>query len=444
MKSPKKKIGIGLLGLGTVGSGVVELLEKNRVHIESRVGASLEIKAALVRDASKARVGVPSTVKVVTEAKEILEDPQIDLVVELMGGFEPARQYILDAISRGKHIVTANKAVLAKYWDEIFQSAHDKNVDVYLEAAVGGGIPCIQAINDGLAANRIHELTAIINGTTNFILTGMAHYGQTFEKSLKDAQAKGYAESDPSFDIDGMDACHKLAILSSIAFDQRVRIEDIYLQGIRGITKADIDAARTEMGCTVKHLAIARSRDEHGLEVQVVPCLIPLDHPLASVEGVYNGIVVAGDAVGRVLLSGRGAGKMPTASAVISDIIYIARNIAVGVAGRVPAVAYDVDRVQTRRIVPSDEIRNRFFLRLTALDQPGVLARIANVLAEHSISISSVAQNERQKGSSVPVYLSTYTTTEKAMHDAVRAIEALPPVKAGTLLMRLELPENVG
>ena len=438
----KKKIGIGLLGLGTVGSGVVELIEKNRVHIESRVGASLEIRAALVKDASKPRPGVPSGVKLTTKAADIFNDPEIDLVVELMGGFEPAKSYILEAISKGKHIVTANKAVLAKHWDEIFQAAHDKNVDVYLEAAVGGGIPCIQAINDGLAANKISEITAIINGTTNFILTGMAHYGQTFEKALKDAQAKGYAEADPSFDIDGNDASHKLAILGSIAFDQRVKIEDIHLQGIRGITKADIDAARTEMNCTVKHLAIARSREDHGLEVQVVPCLIPADHPLASVEGVYNGIVVTGDAVGRVMLSGRGAGKMPTASAVISDIIYIARNIAIGVAGKVPAVAYDVDMVESRRIVPADEIKNRFFLRFTAVDQPGVLARIASILAEHGISISSVAQNERQKGSSVPVYLSTYTATEKAMGEAIKAIEALPAVKAGTLVMRLEMPEN--
>jgi homoserine dehydrogenase len=442
MATRKKKIGIGLLGLGTVGTGVVELLEKNRVHIESRVGAQLEIRSAVVKDVSKARPGMPSNLKITNKVSDVTNDPEVDLIVELMGGFEPARTYILEGISKGKHIVTANKAVLAKHWDEIFQAAHDKNVDVYLEAAVGGGIPCIQAINDGLAANKISEITAIINGTTNFILTGMAQYGQTFEKSLKDAQAKGYAESDPSFDIDGMDACHKLAILSSIAFDQRVKIEEIHIQGIRGITKADIDAAKTEMNCTVKHLAIARSREEHGLEVQVVPCLIPHDHPLASVEGVYNGIVVTGDAVGRVMLSGRGAGKLPTASAVISDIIYIARNIAVGVAGKVPAVAYDVDRVESRRIVPYDEIKNRFFLRFTAVDQPGVLARIASILAEHGISISSVAQNERQKGSSVPVYLSTYTATEKSMGEAIKAIESLPAVKSGTLVMRLEIPEN--
>lgn len=440
----KKKIVMGLLGLGTVGSGVVELLEKNRRHIEARVGAELVIKTALVKDAGKARNNLPAGLRVTTKASDILDDPEIDLVIELMGGFEPARAYILEAISKSKHIVTANKAVMAKYWDEIFQAAHDKSVDVYLEASVGAGIPCIQAINDGLAANKIQELTAIINGTTNFILTGMAHYGQTFEKSLKDAQAKGYAEADPSFDIDGTDACHKLAILSSIAFDQRVRIEDIHLQGIRGITKADIDAARTEMNCTVKHLAIARARDDAGpgLEVQVVPALIPLDHPLAGVEGVYNGILVTGDAVGRVMLSGRGAGKMPTASAVISDIIYIARNIAVGVAGKVPAVAYDVDRVESRRLIPADEIRNRFFLRFTAMDQPGVLARIATILAEHGISISSVAQNERQKGSSVPVYLSTYMAQEKAMREAVEKIETMPAVKQGTLMMRLEIPEN--
>ncbi len=442
MAKVTKKIGLGLLGLGTVGSGVAELLVKNRQHIESRVGASLELRWALVRDSGKVRSVLPPGMRVTTNADDVLNDPDTHIVVELMGGFEPARDYILRAIAKGKHVVTANKAVLAKHWDEIFQSAHDKGVDVYLEAAVGAGIPCIQAINDGLAANRIREIQAIINGTTNFILTGMASYGQTFEKSLKDAQAKGYAEADPSFDIDGTDAAHKLAILSSIAFDQRVRIEDIYVQGIRGITKADIDAAKLEMGCTVKHLAIARARDDESLEVQVVPALIPRDHPLDSVEGVYNGILVTGDAVGRVMLYGRGAGKLPTASAVISDIIYVARNVAVGVAGKVPSVAYDVDRVESRRITPHDEIRNRYFLRFTCLDQPGVLAAIANILSEHGISISSVAQNQRQKGSSVPVYLSTYTAKEKAMRDAIVKIESLPAVKQGTLVLRLEIPEE--
>ncbi len=439
----KKKIVIGLLGLGTVGCGVVELLERNRQRIESRVGAVLELRAAVVRDLGKIREGVPASLKITTRPEDVLEDPEIDVVIEVMGGYEPARDYILRAIRNRKHIVTANKAVLAKYWEEIFQAAHDHDVDVYLEAAVGGGIPCVQAINDGLAANRIQQLTAIINGTTNYILTGMSQHGKTFEKALKDAQSKGYAEADPSFDIDGMDACHKLVILSSIAFDQSVRIEDVTLQGIKTITKTDIDMARQEMGCVVKHLAIARSRGDLGsLELQVVPCLLPLEHPLARVDGVNNGILVGGDAVGQVMFYGRGAGRLPTASAVISDLIYVARNVSVGVAGKVPAVAYDVKYTQDLRITPADEIRNRFFVRLTAVDQPGVLAHIAKVLSDHGISISSVAQNERQKGSSVPVYLSTYEATEKAMREAVQAIEQLPAVKSGTLVLRLEMPEN--
>jgi homoserine dehydrogenase len=441
MAKLKKKVTLAVLGLGTVGAGVAELLEKNRQLIESRVGASIDLKVALVRDLKRARPGVPSSVKVTTDIDVILKDPEIDIVVELMGGYEPARTYLLKAIEAGKHIVTANKAVLAKYWDEIFSAAHAKNVDVYMEASVGGGIPCVQAINDGLAANRIERLTGIINGTTNYILTGMASHGKSFEKALKDSQAKGYAEADPSFDIDGMDACHKLAILGSIAFDQRIKIEDIYVEGIRHITKTDIDIARTEMGCVVKHLAMARTRADDSLEVQVVPALLPQDHLLARVDGVYNGILVKGDAVGEVLFSGRGAGKMPTASAVISDIIFTARNVAVGVAGRVPAVAYDIEKVQKRRVVPHDEIQNRFFVRVTCVDQPGVLASIARVLSEGGISISSVAQNERQKGSSVPVYISTYTATEKAMREAVAAIEKLPPVKPGSLVLRLEVPE---
>ena len=442
MAKAKKNIKFALMGLGTVGAGVAELLEKNRQLIESRVGATLELKAALVRDVKKARAGVPASVKITTDPDVILKDPEIDIVIEVMGGFEPAHDYIMRAIDAGKHVVTANKAVLAKHWDEVFHRAHDKNVDVYIEASVGGGIPCVQAINDGLAANRIERITAIINGTTNYILTGMASHGKSFDKALKDAQAKGYAEAEPSFDIDGMDACHKLAILSSIAFDQRVRIEDISLQGIRGITKQDIDIARQEMGCVVKHLAMARTRGaDDALEVQVVPCLLPLDHPLAGVDGVNNGVLVKGDAVGEVLFSGRGAGKMPTASAVISDLIFVARNVAVGVAGRVPAIPYDVEKVQSRKIVALDDIQNRFFIRVTAVDQPGVLAAIARVLADHSISISSVAQNEKEKGSTVPVYISTYRATEKAVREAVAALERLAAVKPGTLVLRLEVPE---
>jgi homoserine dehydrogenase len=301
----------------------------------------------------------------------------------------------------------------------------------------------VQAINDGLAANRIERLTAIINGTTNYILTGMAAHGKSFDKALKDAQAKGYAEADPSFDIDGWDALHKLVILSSIAFDQPVRAEDVHLQGIRGITKQDIDIARQEMNCVVKHLAMARTRPgDEALEVQVVPALLPLEHPLARVDGVNNGILVRGDAVGEVLFSGRGAGKMPTASAVISDIIFVARNVSVGVAGRVPAVAYDVERVQARHMVPKDQIQNRFFIRVTAVDQPGVLAAIARVLADNAISISSVAQNEKEKGSTVPVYISTYKATEAAMAKAVAELEKLPAVKPGTLVLRLEAHES--
>ncbi|MGH7441081.1 MAG: homoserine dehydrogenase, partial [bacterium] len=404
---------------------------------------SLDLKSALVRDLGKPRPGLPAGIKVTDRPEDILGDPDLDIVVEVMGGLEPAYTYIRRAIESGKHVVTANKAVLATHWDELFHLAHDKSVDVYMEASVGGGIPCVQAINDGLAANRIERLTAIINGTTNYMLTGMAAHGKSFEKALKDAQAHGYAEAEPSFDIDGMDAANKLAILGSIAFDQRVRVEDVRVQGIRGITKQDIDIARAEMGCVVKHLATARVRPGDGaLEVQVAPCLLPFDHPLAGVDGVNNGILVSGDAVGEVLFSGRGAGKLPTASSVISDIIFVARNVAVGVAGRVPSVPYDVEKVQNRRIVPGAEIRNRFFARLTAVDQPGALAAVARVFADHGISISSVAQNEREKGSTVPVYVSTYQAPEQSMRDCVVALEKLNSVRPGTLVLRLEMPET--
>jgi homoserine dehydrogenase len=321
---------------------------------------------------------------------------------------------------------------MSKNWPAFEKAAKGTSAGLYLEATVGGGIPIIRTILDSMQANNITRVMGIINGTTNYILTGMAAHGKSFDKALKDAQGKGYAEAEPSFDIDGWDALHKIVILSSIAFDQPVRADDVHIQGIRGITKQDIDIARSEMGCVVKHLAMARTRvSDDALEVQVVPALLPLDHPLARVDGVNNGVLVKGDAVGEVMFSGRGAGKMPTASAVISDLIFVARNVSVGVAGRVPAVA----------IVAKDQIQNRFFIRVTAVDQPGVLAGIARVLADHSISISSVAQNEKEKGSTVPVYISTYKASEGAMARAVAALEKLPAVKPGTLVMRLEVNE---
>ncbi len=441
MAKEKKTIGIGLLGLGTVGTGVVELLQRNRPLIESRIGAPLKVRAALVRDLSKPRPPLPPDLLVTDDPEKLLKDPEIQIVVELMGGFEPARQYLLSAIRAGKHVVTANKAVLAKHWEEIFQAAHDQEVDVYLEGAVGGGIPCIQSINDGLAANRIESLMAILNGTTNFVLTRMAQEGKSFKEALAEAQKKGYAEADPSFDIDGMDSCHKLAILASIAFDQRVRIEDISVQGIREITKKDLQDAKEEMGCTIKLLALARAHGQDGLELRVAPTLIPLDHPLATVDDVYNGIYVTGDAVGSVMFYGKGAGKLPTASAVISDLIYIARNVAAGVAGKVPAVAFDVDRQAGRRVLGKEGVQGRFFLRFVTLDQPGVLANLSGVLSDQGISISSVAQKERKKGDKVPVLISTYLTSEKSLYDALEKIERLPVIKEKTLVMRLETPE---
>jgi homoserine dehydrogenase len=315
-------------------------------------------------------------------------------------------------------------------------------VDVYLEAAVGGGIPCIQAINDGLAANRIENLLAIVNGTTNYILTKMDEEGKSFKEALAEAQKKGYAEADPSFDLDGYDAAHKLAILASIAFDQRVCVEDIQVQGIREISRKDIEDAREELGCVIKLLAVAKAHGDDGLELRVAPTLIPKDHPLASVDDVYNAIFVTGDAVGNVMLYGRGAGKLPTASAVISDIIFIGRNLAAGVAGKVPAVAYDVNRVASRRVLGPDEVQGRYFLRFVALDQPGVLAAISGVLADYGISISSVAQKERKKGDKVPVIISTYSAGQKNLMDALATIERLPVIKDKTLVMRLEIPEE--
>jgi homoserine dehydrogenase len=436
-----KKIGLGLLGLGTVGTGVVQLLEKNRKSIENKAGTEIFVVGAAVRDKSKTREGIPADLKITEDAEEIINDPNVDIVVELMGGFEPARTHIIKAMEKGKHIVTANKAVMATHWDEIFQTARKHEVDVYLEAAVGGGIPCIQTLNDGLAANEIQEIMAIINGTTNYILTEM-QTGSDFKSALKEAQKKGYAEADPSFDIDGMDACHKLAILASIAFGRKVRIDEIRIQGIRGLTREDLDAAREELFCKIKHLAIAKAHENNTLEVLVAPVLLPLEHSLSNVDDVYNAVQIRGDAAGKIVNVGRGAGKMPTASAVMSDIIFISRNITKKVAGRVPSVAYNPGSTNSRRILSTAEIKNRFFLRFTAKDQPGVLAVISSILGKHRISISSVHQRERKKGVEVPVYIATYRAFEQEIYDAITEIEKHPMVKNGTLVMRLELPEE--
>lgn len=438
----KSTIRIGLLGLGTVGTGVVKLLTAHRAELERKAGVKLELVRVAVKHAKKAR-DVELTPGVLTEdALAVIKDPAIDLVVELIGGINPAKLYVLEAIKARKHIVTANKALLAEHWDEIVAAARRAGVEVYFEASVGGGIPIIQSLSEGLAANRIEAIYGIINGTSNYILTRMDKDKKNFAEALKEAQKKGYAEADPALDVGGGDAAHKLAVLSSLAFETSVPLKGIHVEGIEELTPADFAYAREEFGYVVKLLAIAKQEDGQ-LEARVHPTLLPEEHLLADVDGAYNGIYVVGDAVGATMFYGLGAGQMPTASAVVSDILYVARSIAYDVAGRsgwgpfgdIPLSPAAVP------IRPMAEITCRYYLRLAALDHPGVLAAIAKILGDHGVSIAAVVQKERSKGDKVPVVILTYEAKEKDMQAALTEIDALPAVKGKTLLLRVERGE---
>ena len=435
-------IRVGLLGLGTVGTGVVKLLTHNREDLARKAGTGLELARVAEKDTSKwAESGLPESV-LTDDAIKVVRDPNIDIVVELIGGIRPAKMFILEAIRARKHIVTANKALLAEAWDEIVGAARENGVEVYFEAAVGGGIPIIQSLSEGLAANRIESIYAIINGTSNYILTRMAKDGKTFAEALKEAQKRGYAEADPTLDVGGGDASHKLAILSSLAFETSVPLAAIYKEGIQDLTPQDFVYAREEFGYVVKLLAIAK-HEGGTLEVRVHPTLIPENHLLAAVDGAYNGIYIVGDAVGAQMFYGLGAGQMPTASAVVSDVLYLARSIAYDVAGRSGWGPFGDVPMTPRKvpIKPMEEVQTRYYLRLTALDQPGVLATVAKILGDHRVSIAGVAQKERAKGDKVPVVILTYEASERDMRDALRQIDALPTIKGKTMVIRVERGE---
>lgn len=436
----KAAIQVGLLGFGTVGQGVYKLLEKNRPLIEAKIGAELRIKKILVRNPDAPReVCVPADL-LTRNPTDLLEDPDIDILVELVGGVEPVRTWLLSGMQRKKHVVTANKAVLASSWDELMRTARENKVDLYFEASVGGGIPVIQGINEGLAANNILSLYGILNGTTNFILQKMTEEGKPFKEALQLAQKKGLAEADPTLDISGMDAAHKLSILASLAFSTRVRQQDVYVEGIERITPQDILFAREEFGRVVKLLAIAKV--VNGLlEVRVHPTLIPEDHLLAKVDGTYNGILVTGDFVGPTLFYGQGAGQMPTASAVMSDLIYVGRNVHEGVAGNTSNCWYVEHNPLIKGFRSMGDVHCRYYLKFTVLDQPGVLSAIARILGEHQISISSVVQKERKKGDKVPVVFTTYGAPDRFVQEAIKKINGLPFVKEETLAIRMDRGE---
>ncbi|MDT7042298.1 homoserine dehydrogenase [Candidatus Nitronereus thalassa] len=433
----KSQINIGLVGLGTVGTGTAKILLENRDVIARRVGVPLELKRIVDLDVTTDRgLTLPSGV-LSSDLPGLLNDPSIDIIIELIGGYDTAKRVMLDAMAQGKHIVTANKALLAVHGEDVFAAAARAGVDVGFEASVGGGIPIIRSLTEGLAANRCVSIVGIMNGTANYILTQMLKENQEFEESLAQAQAAGYAEADPTFDIQGIDSLHKLAIMVSLAYGTPVNVKDVFTEGIQKVTSLDIQYA-SEFGMVVKLLGIARLH-EGAVEARVHPTLIDNHSPLAQVNGVYNAIHVVGDAVGDVMLYGQGAGALPTGSAVVSDVIDIARNIQRQASGRVPPTSFPLDQRTPIRIRPMEELTTRYYLRCMVLDQPGVLSKIAGVLGHHGISIMSVIQQGRQKGQTVPLIIMTHRASERSVQTALQEINQMSSVVSQpTTLIRVE------
>jgi homoserine dehydrogenase len=431
-----KTINVGLLGFGTIGAGVVKLLARNSSLIEEKLGARLALKRIADLDVTTDR-GVPVAPGLLTNnADEVLSDPEISVVIELIGGYEPARTFVLRAIENGKHVVTANKALLAIHGREIYAAAAVKGVEVLFEAAVGGGIPVISAIRGNLAANNFATVLGILNGTCNYILTKMTKDGADFADVLKQAQELGYAEADPTFDIEGIDTAHKLSILLSLCFGTRVELKDIHTEGISSISSLDINYAR-DFGYKIKLLAIGK-RDGERIEARVHPTMIPVNYPLADVDGAFNAIRLTGDFVGPVMLYGRGAGMDPTASAVVGDAMDIARNILAGVGRRSAPLGFMEGRIKDLPIKPIGEIVSKFYIRFSVMDKPGVIARIAGALGSNGISIESMVQTARSVQESVPIVIMTHEAREADVRNALAEIDSFDIVREKSNLIRIE------
>jgi len=431
-----QEIKVGLLGFGTIGTGVVKLLAQNGSLIEEKLGARLVLKRIADLDTTRDR-GVKLAAGVLTaSADEVLTDPEIAIVIELIGGYDLARKFVLKAIEHGKHIVTANKALLAVHGEEIYAAAAKKGVEVLYEAAVGGGIPVLSAIKGNMAGNNFGTVLGILNGTCNYILTKMTQEGADFAVVLKKAQELGYAEADPTFDIEGVDTAHKLCILLSLCFGTRVNFKDIHTEGISSISAMDIDFAR-DFGYRIKLLAIGK-RDGERIEARVHPTMIPDNYPLADVDGAFNAIRLTGDFVGPVMFYGRGAGMEPTASAVIGDVLEIARNLMAGIGRRTAPLGYLDGSVKQLGIKPIGETTSKFYLRFSVLDKPGVLARIAGALGNHGISIESMIQSARKAGETVPIVLMTHEAREMDVRKALGEIDALEIITEKSKLIRIE------
>jgi homoserine dehydrogenase len=431
-----RQVNIAILGCGTVGTGVARLLLENAGIIKDRIGCALNLKYVADIDTDKDRgLSLPAGV-MIPDAAAAIADPAVDIVVETIGGEEIAKQLILDAIGKGKHVVTANKALLAKHGNAIIAAATENGVDLAYEASVGGCMPIIKTVRESLVGNRISAMIGILNGTCNYILSKITDEGVVFETALAEAQAKGYAEADPTLDVEGQDAAHKLAILSALAFGMKINFDDVYIEGISKITPLDIEFA-AQFGYRIKLLAITKF-DGRAVEARVHPTMIPFDNLLSNVNGTLNAISVSADAVGDILLYGHGAGMMPTASAVVSDIADIARNIAFEGAGRVPVLGFQPDKIRPIAVMPIDDIVTNYYFRFDAMDRPGVLATIAGILGKYAISLKFVHQKGRKTNGSVPVVMLTHHAREADVARALSEIGALDVVASTPMLIRIE------
>jgi homoserine dehydrogenase len=433
----RKEINVGLIGFGTIGSGVVKVLQRNATLIEKRMGARLVLKKIADIDIVSDR-GVKVRPGLLTKnVEEVLRAPEIDIVMELIGGIEPAKTFVLQAIRNKKHVVTANKALIALHGDEIFNAAHRFGVDVGFEASVGGGIPLIRSIKEGLVANRIHSIFGILNGTSNYILSKMTDEGKSFKEVLREAQAKGYAEANPTYDVEGIDAAHKLTILIRLAFGTPLRFDEIFTGGISEITPVDIEFSR-EFGYRIKLLAIAKF-EEGKLEARVHPTMIREGHLLSTVNSVFNAIYIQGDAVGPILLYGQGAGEMPTASAVVSDLVELGRNLLIQASDRrVPGLSYQASAIEKIPLKPMEDVICPYYMRFSAVDRPGVLSRISGILGKNGISIASVIQKGRKIKGAVSIVMMTHEAKEKNMHRALHEIDRLGAIRGKTRFIRVE------
>ena len=431
-----KEIQVGLLGCGTVGTGVAKLLIESQEVIRARLGTTLKLKRVADIDIETDR-GVRFDEGVLTtDADALVNDPEIDIIIEMIGGEGIAKELILKAIDNGKQVITANKALLASQGNALFKAAAEKGVDLAFEAAVGGCMPTIKSMRESLVANRIQSMTGILNGTCNYILTKITDERRPFDDALAEAQEKGYAEADPTLDVDGIDTAHKIAILTALAYGMEINLADVYIEGISKITPLDVEFAEF-FGYRIKLLAISKKTGDK-IEARVHPTMIPFDNLLSNVNGTVNALMVSGDAVGDIMLYGRGAGMMPTASAVISDAVDIARNLMAGTTRRVPSLAFQSDQVQDIKIMPMNEVVTHYYFRFAALDRPGVLSKISGILGSHDISIQSMQQKGRKTDGSVPVVMISHRAKEADIQQAIAEIDNLDVVGEKTVLIRIE------